>query len=156
MKWREAVRRFARDTSGLSAMEFSFVMVPMIIVLFGVIQFGGILFLQNDMHNAARDAARRMASVEICFGGSAVQCGSQTSGSVEDFACNFLSAWTPSFQVTATETNTADGFDMQVTIETDMAAAAIVDLLGIFEGRTMSATAILRREYEAASPPPCP
>ena len=37
---------------------------------------------------------------------------------------------------------------MQVTIETDMGAAAIVDLLGIFEGRTMSATAILRREYE--------
>jgi hypothetical protein len=55
------------------------------------------------------------------------------------------------------ETDSPDGTDMAVTITTDMGAAAFVDLFGLFEGRTMSATAILRREYEPETPlPPCP
>ncbi len=33
-------------------------------------------------------------------------------------------------------------------------SAAYVDLFGIFEGRVLSATGILRREYEPESPPP--
>ncbi len=68
-------------------MEFTFVMMPMIVLVFGIIQFGGILFLKNDMQNAARDAARRMAAGYMCFDGGAVQCGAQTPNYVEDFAC---------------------------------------------------------------------
>ena len=76
---------------------------------------------------------------------------------MEDFACSYLSDWTPTFDVTVSETDTVDGTDMEVTIRTDMGAAAYVDLFGIFQGRTLSATAILRREYEPESPlPPCP
>ena len=157
MNWRETVRRFARARKGATSTEFAIVMIPMIILLFGIIQFGGILFLKNDMQNAARDAARRMASGYMCFDGGAVQCGSQTSNHVEDYACSYLSDWQPTFHVTVSETDTADGTDMQVAIETDMGAAAIVDLFGIFQGRTLSAHTILRREYESESPlPPCP
>ena len=157
MNWRQAMRRFAKDRGGATAMEFTFVMLPMIILVFGIIQFGGILYLKNDMKNAARDAGRRMAADYMCFNGGPVQCGSQTPNYVEDFACNYLGDWTPAFEVTASETDTADGTDMEVTIRTDMGAAAFVDLLGIFQGRTMTATAILRREYEPESPPPpCP
>ena len=157
MTWRNAVRCFSGDRSGATAMEFTFVMIPMIALVFGIIQFGGILFLKNDMQNAARDAARRMAAGYMCFDGGAVQCGAQTPNYVEDFACSYLSDWTPTFDVTVSETDTVDGTDMEVTIRTDMGAAAYVDLFGIFQGRTLSATAILRREYEPESPlPPCP
>lgn len=157
MSWRDAVRRFAKNRSGATAMEFTFVMIPMIILLFGIIQFGGILFLKNDMQNAARDAARRMAAGYMCFDGGAVQCGSHSANYVEDFACSYLSDWTSSFDVTVSETDTVDGTDMEVAITTDMGAAAIVDLFGLFQGRTLGANAILRREYEPESPPPpCP
>lgn len=157
MNWRDAVRRFAESRSGATAMEFTFVMIPMIVLLFGVIQFGGILFLKNDMQNAARDAARRMAAGYMCFDGAPVQCGTQTVNHVEDFACSYLSDWPSTFHIAVSETNTVDGTDMHVAITTDMGAAAIVDLFGIFQGRTLSANTILRREYEPESPlPPCP
>jgi len=157
MTWHDKVRLFVRDRRGATAMEFTFVMTPMIVLVFGIIQFGGILFLANDMQNAARDAARRMAAGYMCFNGSPVQCGAQNTDYVEDFACRYLSDWTPAFEVTVSETNTNDGTDMEVSIRTDMGAAAYVDLLGLFEGRMLSARAVLRREYEPDSPlPPCP
>lgn len=155
--WRTAARRFAADQSGATAMEFTFVMLPMIVLVFAIIQFGGILFLKNDMQNAARDASRRMAASYLCFQGGPVQCGAQTPNYVEDFACGYLGDWTPAFAVDVSETDSPDGTDMAVTITTDMGAAAFVDLFGLFEGRTMSATAVLRREYEPETPlPPCP
>lgn len=154
--WRD-VRLLAKDRCGASAAEFTIVMLPMVILVFGIIQFGGILFLHNDMQNAARDAGRRMAAGYMCFVGGAVQCGSQPIDYVEDFVCGHLSNWSPAFEVLVRETDTADGTDMEVAVRTDMGAAAIVDLFGLFQGRTLSAEAILRREYEPESPPPpCP
>ena len=61
MTWRNAVRCFSGDRSGATAMEFTFVMIPMIALVFGIIQFGGILFLKNDMQNAARDLCSHSA-----------------------------------------------------------------------------------------------
>jgi hypothetical protein len=85
----------------------------------------------------------------MCFNGATVQFGAQTPNYVEDFACSYLSDWTSTFEVTVSETDTIDG--------TDMGAATYVHLIGIFQGRTLSANAILRREYEPESqPPPCP
>jgi hypothetical protein len=157
MRWCDTAWRFVKDHSGATAMEFTMVIMPMIILIFGIVQFGGILYLKNDMQNAARDAGRRMAVGYMCFDGSPVQCGGQIPNYVEDFACSYLSDWAPTFEVTVSETDSVDGTDMEVTIRTDMGAAAIVDLFGIFQGRTLSANAVLRREYEPESPPPpCP
>ena len=50
--------------------------------------------------------------------------GGQTPNTVEDFACSYLSDWTPAFEVSVSETDTVDGTDMEGTIRNDMGAAA--------------------------------
>ena len=43
------------------AVEFAFVLPVLLMIVAGIIQFGAIFFLQNNMSNAAREAARALA-----------------------------------------------------------------------------------------------
>ncbi len=66
--WTGILRRcvkIRRKEDGSTAMEFALVMPVMLLILFGIIEFGSVLFLHNNMLNAARGAARRMAVAEM-------------------------------------------------------------------------------------------
>ena len=55
-RWR--VTHLARDDSGAAAVEFALVLIPLMVIVFGIIGFGFVFTQQQALSNAARDAAR--------------------------------------------------------------------------------------------------
>src|SRR3546814_2393043 len=84
--WRQDWQQRAR--SGAAAVEFAIVLPVFLMILFGIIQFGSVLFLHNNMVNAAREAARRMSVAELDKAGA------------ETYAETYLAGWNLTFTVT--------------------------------------------------------
>src|SRR3546814_19084774 len=97
-------------------------------ILFGIIQFGSVLFLHNNMVNAAREAARRM-SVDESF----------DSGQAQTYAQSYLADWNLTFSVTATAPlPVATGRDVLVQINVPAADAALVNFPIHWPGHLMA------------------
>jgi Flp pilus assembly protein TadG len=144
--------KFIEDGAGTAAAEFALVLIPMVAILFGIMMMGSLFFIHNDMMNAAREAARRMSVDEtVTFDeGVTVACdGNLVAGSVPEVACNALASWPVTFQVRASTIPIAgtDNSEMRVTITTDMGPAALIELLGATNGKTMTADVIMRSEF---------
>ena len=60
---RRYLERFRRDASGAVLIEFALVITVLLILVFGVIDFGRLLFTANNLTAAAREGAR-FASVQ--------------------------------------------------------------------------------------------
>jgi Flp pilus assembly protein TadG len=62
------------DRSGATAVEFALFAVPILLLLFGIVVFGRVIWAQSTLHVAVEDAAR-CASVNsnLCGTASAVQ-----------------------------------------------------------------------------------
>jgi Flp pilus assembly protein TadG len=129
--WRQDWQQRAR--SGAAAVEFAIVLPIFLMILFGIIQFGSVLFLHNNMVNAAREAARRM-SVDASFS----QAEAQT------YAENYLSDWNLTFSVTATPAAVPNG-DVSVQITVPAADAALVNFPIAWPGNLV-AQATMRSE----------
>jgi Flp pilus assembly protein TadG len=52
----------ARPTRGVAAVELGIVMVPLLILTFGVTEYGRAIYTYNTLDKAVRDAARHMTS----------------------------------------------------------------------------------------------
>lgn len=55
------MRRFGRAERGAAAVEFALVLIPLVILLLGIIEFGYIFNQQLTVTNAAREGARVLA-----------------------------------------------------------------------------------------------
>lgn len=55
------VRRFVRAERGAAAVEFALVLIPLMVLLLGIIEFGFIFNQQLTVTNAAREGARVLA-----------------------------------------------------------------------------------------------
>lgn len=106
--WRE------RGRSGAAAVEFALVLPIFLLLLFGIIQFGSVLFIHNNMVNAAREAVRRM-SVDADF--DATQA--------EAYAQNYLSDWSLTFTFNTVGPPGAPDVSMQISVPA--ADAALVN-----------------------------
>lgn len=106
-------------------------------ILSGIIQFGAIFFLQNNMANTAREAARALAV-------GSIETKTETSQLVEQKLVN----WGVTFKVDTSLPNPADpaDTDFTVVITAPLSEAAIFDYLGVFEGGTLRAAASMREE----------
>ena len=126
----------ARSESGASAVEFAFTLPILVLMITGIIQFGLILFLQNNMANVARDASRRLAVGEI------------TKVEAEAEIQNRLVNWGSTFTVTITEPNPADpnDKDIDVVVTVPLADAAVLDPFGFFQSGTLQADVTMRDE----------
>ena len=129
--WRLDWQKRAR--SGAAAVEFAIVLPIFLMILFGIIQFGSVLFLHNNMVNAAREAARRM-SVDASF--------SQTEA--ETYARSYLAGWSLTFNVTATPATVPNG-DVSVQITVPAADATLVNFPLAWPGNLV-AQATMRSE----------
>jgi hypothetical protein len=154
---RRLALRLLIDEDGGPAAEFALILFPMVIIFVLIMQFGVLLFVHNDMHNAARDAARQWSVVEgIQFSGSSASCrtGTITANSVEDVACEHLALWNNvvDFQVTTTAVSGGVGDKdcdrIEVLVEADMVDATLFNILGVLSGRTLSAEAIMRSQWD--------
>src|SRR3546814_19768357 len=89
-EWR--ADRGQRARSGAAAVVVAIVLPIFLMLLFGIIQFGSVLFLHNNMVNAARETARRMA-VDESF--EAAQAQSYAETYLSDWNLNFSFAIVP-------------------------------------------------------------
>lgn len=107
-RWRRDWRE--RGRSGAAAVEFALVLPIFLLLLFGIIQFGSVLFLHNNMVNAAREAVRRMSVAEM------------TGPEAEVYVQNYLADWNLTFSPTATEPPATTDVTMQITVPASEAA----------------------------------
>ncbi len=128
--------RKARREDGSAAVELAFVLPILVTLLGGVIQFGALFFIQNEMTGAARSAARALA------------VGQATSTQAETIALNQLAQWPMTFSVTVTSPNPSDpndkDFSVQITVPA--AEATFVDILGMFASRELTSKVTMRDE----------
>ncbi len=138
---------------GAAAVEMA-VMAPVLILLLGgIIQFGGLFFLHNNMVNAAREAARALALKTVTVAGTPTCSTTPPVGSAEELACNPLSSWgSMTFTLavcnpTVPGSNCAAGSsDVAVEIAVPLSEASLWDALGLFQTGTLEARVIMREE----------
>ena len=125
-----------RDERGMAAVEFALVLPVLILVLAGVIQFGSMFFVQNNMTDVARDSARRLAVGEL------------TAAETQQYAQNALVDWGITYTVVVTEPNPIDpdDKDITVTISAPMRQASLVNLLDLPDTQVLSAAVTARQE----------
>lgn len=129
------VRRLVRDIRGAVAVEFAIILPVLITILFGIIQFGLVMFTQQMMVYAAREAARSYA------------VGTSTAAQAQTLAEGLLPATSSNYTVTVTEPDTDLGeTDVIVLISTPMADAAIVNVLGSVMSGNIQAQIVMRVE----------
>ena len=142
-------RRLAGAAGGGAAAEFAIVVPVLLIILFGITAFASTLFIQNNMVNAAREAARHLAVDNTAsFDGGDVVCGSaeaQVVNSAESVACDYLAFWGAQFTILVQSACPTDP-KATVLISTPAPGAAVMDVFGFFEGKALQAAITMRRE----------
>ncbi len=125
-----------RDESGVAAVEFA-VIAPVAVALFaGIIQFGFVLFIESHMSSVARDSARRFA------------VGATDETETATYAQAALLNWGVTYTVTVTPPNPSDpnDVDVDVSISLPRSSVAIVDMLGLFQSGTLTASVTMLAE----------
>ena len=123
----------ARSERGVAAVEFALMLPVLLLLLGGIMEFGSIYYVKNNMATVARDVARRLALGEL----TQVQAEQE----VEDQ----LVAWDLTLTITVTMP-TAVTTDYIVLIETPLASAGVIDLASLGVSGTLAAHAITRQE----------
>ncbi len=146
---------FLRSRDGAAAAEFALTVMLLVMFLFGIITFGWMFFLDNNMETAAREGARRMAVAEAPYAGSDVTCAdaqAQTPGTAENIACSMLPNWGGTITVNAA--NLCDEVPpdraVRVRVSANGEDVALADIFGFFNGKTMTATVEMRKEAECS------
>lgn len=140
--------RFARSRCGTAAAEFALILPVFILCLFSIIAFASTLFIKNNMINAAREAVREIAVTAAPYSLGAVACDSPEAaivGSAEYVACAYLTFWGTEFTVDAGDDCPAED-RATVRITLDASQAALLDIFGFFQGKTLSAEVTMRKE----------
>jgi Flp pilus assembly protein TadG len=127
--------------SGGALLEFTVIMPLFFLIVFGIIEWGLIFFLQNNMVNASREAAREWA----------VQNQALTQQNVCDRAKTYLTGAQLNlndpqvFTCTATDHCPAESA-VTVQLTANAAAASVLNFTGYFTGGNLAATVKMRKE----------
>lgn len=136
--YRMTRRTLLREERGAVAAEFAILSPFIILILFGMILMGHMLYLHSNMLTAARDAVRRLAAAEI----SAAQA--------ETVALNWLSDWNVTdvqFSANASVPVNPGETDAVVTVTAPLSQATLgLDIFGHFGAGTLTAEATMRYE----------
>jgi Flp pilus assembly protein TadG len=77
---RPVLREFRRGTGGASAVEFALVVIPLLMLLMGTIEFGRLLWTRQAMQSLALSAARCMGVLQTtCSNAGAYDSGNTTA-----------------------------------------------------------------------------
>lgn len=127
------LRSIGRATGGATIIEFALILPVLLAILSGIIQFGGLFFLQSSMSQVARETARALVIGEIQVAGA------------QTYADARLIDWGITYSVTATPPNPPTSNDYVVQITAPLAEASLVDLLGLFQTGTLEAQATMQQ-----------
>lgn len=120
---------------GNAAVEFALILPMLLLILFGIIQFGYLFVVHNAMTNAAREGARMAAVQQVDVSDAEAAVGEA------------LERWGLGFNIASQLTTDADGreeFVLRVSLP--MGEVAFGDLIGAFVGRTIETAVSMRRE----------
>jgi hypothetical protein len=135
---RWGVKAWHRCESGVSAVEFAFVVPIVVTLLSGIFQFGFAFFMQGHMAEVARDTSRRVAVGEL------------TQGEAISFAESSLinPGVTYDVAVTLPDPNDPDDRDVVVSISAPKKQISPIDILGLFQDGDLSASVTRRMEFK--------
>ncbi len=155
--WRRALTTAGRE-DGAIAVEFALLAPLLLIIVFGIIQFGYAFYIQISMTNSVREAARALAVGSANVGGAST-CATANTGTAEAVACTGLAGlFVTDFTITAcSPTNNNASLcplntDVGVWMTIPRSSIALGDLLGFFDTGNMSAYAIMRIEGGGRAP----
>jgi Flp pilus assembly protein TadG len=134
------LRRLLSDEDTAALAEFTLVTPVFVLVALAIVQLGYIMFLENNMHQAAQTAAQQIATGELVAQGSHVDCADGDVSGAEQRVCDGLSQFAGNFTVSATG---ASESDVIVTVSLPMQDAAIVDVLGLLGTGAITTAAVL-------------
>jgi len=142
------------------------VVLPMSLITLAILEVGSLMFIYNDMNNAAREGARRVAVDEsIIIGSSSLNCTGVTLPNpvtAQYVACINLAGWNVGFQTdaeittgkpnglasaTASSTPYSTCEEITVTVSTTMGQAALFDPFGILGSRPLNVRSTMVIEY---------
>ncbi|HEY5072037.1 MAG TPA: TadE/TadG family type IV pilus assembly protein [Caulobacteraceae bacterium] len=131
---RSLAGRFRDSTSGAAAVEFAFVAMPLMLLIFGILEFGRALW----DHNALQETAMAAARCEGISQGSLASTAACNGTSVTAYTQQVASGWgitVPSSGITATASTSCGGVTgfSQVSL-TYTFQSAVPQLLGVFSG----------------------
>lgn len=105
-----AMRRVRRCRSGATAVEFSLVCLPLLLLALGIVEFGRAFYLENNLSYAADIAARKVLIGQVGRNLSESEAYSQLQAIVRE---NF-SGGDPALLQVALGKETVDGIDFRV------------------------------------------
>jgi len=123
-----------RSESGAALVEFTILMPVFFLILFGIIEFGSIIWLQSAMNTAAREGARA----------AAVQGGTMTTATQKACARLNISSAGQTFAITGTDTllTNPDGSkycEATVTVNVSKASASLMNTFFSYANGGLSA-----------------
>ncbi len=125
-----------RDEAGAAAVEFAMILPVLVLILTGIIQFGMLMFAQNQMTSVARDTSRRIAVGELTNAAAPqyVQASLDFPGAIFAVA------------ITGPDPASPNPKDITVDISVPFTQVSLIDYLGLFGGRTLRASVTMRQE----------
>lgn len=133
-----ARRALCRDTGGVAAIEFAFIVPVLVLIMVGIIQVASAFFTLNQMNWVAREAARGLALGDLADVASA-----------EAFVNSNLIGWAAAnstVSVVVPDPADPNDNDYRVNISVPLEDAALVDPAGYLGGKTVSAYSVMRDE----------
>jgi Flp pilus assembly protein TadG len=135
---RDALARFKCDARGVAAVEFGLVIVPLLLFMFGIIEFSRAFWAKEALQQTAVDTAR-------CMGLQVSTAGCTSISGGQAYAVNIGNTWgltIPTANVTITTGTTCGGVPGFVTVHITYTFNTVVPALiaGLF-GDTLRASA---------------
>lgn len=146
-----------RSESGAALVEFTILMPVFFLILFGIIEFGSMIWLQSTMTTGGREGARA----------AAVRGGTMANATQQACQRLALSSGGQTFQITASDActipagSTSGTGEVNVQISVSKASASLMNTLFSFNNGTLTASspwggnlgagAVMRREGECTA-----
>jgi Flp pilus assembly protein TadG len=126
-----------RDERGGALIEFTILAPVFFLIVFGIIEWGSIFYIQNNMVNSARQAARSVAVQNLSL------------ATANQNACNQLIGYGLTYTITTSNLCPANQ-DIRVQVTVDAAAASMVNYMNMMNG-TLNASVTMRNELACPS-----
>ncbi len=130
-----------RRSRGQALVEFALVLVPLMLIFLGILQFGFLYGTQIGLTNAAREAARYAAASQTATSAQATSHGTQVMSqlttkilpnNVQSFySANLVTAGAPHTQVCyASYKDPSGNYSVRVTVEVEYRHPMLMPLIG--------------------------
>jgi Flp pilus assembly protein TadG len=138
---KHALRKFARNSAGATAVEFAFVVGPLILLVFGAIEFSRLMWAREALQSTAIAGARCMGVRESACAPAGTYSATSTKTFVRDWALNLYIS-VPDANITLSNAATCSGSSgfSQVTISYTF-QSLISPFLDAIDEKQLSATA---------------